>query len=265
MIEVESAGCRLSCRVDGPADRPALLLLNPLGTTRELWDAQAPAFAEDFRVIRCDARGHGRSGVPEGEYTIDQLGRDAIAVLDAFGVERAHVCGLSIGGLTAIWLGINAPDRLASLVLASTAARIGNAALWNERIRQVETTGLEDVADAAMTRWFTEPFRTTHPDVVATFRQMVAMSPPAGYIGCCAALRDADLREAIAAIESPTLVISGVEDKATSPADAEALRAGIRGARLITFDAAHLPNVELAGPFNARVLAFISASGGFRL
>jgi 3-oxoadipate enol-lactonase len=116
---------------------------------------------------------------------------------------------------------------------------------------------LDDVADAAMTRWFTEPFRTTHPDVVATFRQMVASSPPAGYIGCCAALRDADLREGIGAIESPTLVLSGVEDKATSPADAEALCAGVRGARMITFESAHLPNVERAEQFNDCVLAFI--------
>lgn len=258
-IDVVSDGCHLNCRVDGPVSGDALLLSNSLGTTLDLWEPQVASFAERHRVIRYDTRGHGASADPAGECTIDQLGRDALAVLDAAGVERAHVCGLSLGGITAMWLGVHARHRVTTLALACTGGRIGTGALWEERMRQVQTGGLEGVADSTMERWFTRPFRKAHPDIVAAFRRTLVSGSPKGYIGCCAALRDADLREGISRIDVPTLVVAGTRDTATPPSTAETLRHTIRGARMVTLDAAHLASVEQAHDFNEHVLALITS------
>jgi 3-oxoadipate enol-lactonase len=168
------------------------------------------------------------------------------------------VCGLSLGGLTAMWLGVHAPDRVKSLILTSTAARIGNALLWQERIELVKLSGIRTLAEASMGRWFTEAFRVAHPDTVARYRQMLESCPAEGYASCCAALRDADLRGEIGGIAAPTLVVTGTHDPVTPPTDAHAIRTRIRGARVTELDAAHLGNVERADEFNDRVLAFIN-------
>jgi 3-oxoadipate enol-lactonase len=157
-----------------------------------------------------------------------------------------------------MWLGVHAPDRVASLVLSSTAARIGNALLWQERIELVRTSGVASLADAAMGRWFTNSFRAAHPDVVARYHLMLASCPAEGYASCCAAIRDADLRAEIGDVAAPTLVITGTHDPVTPPADAEAIRARIGGARVSLLDAAHLANVEQPGAFNDSVIAFIT-------
>ena len=141
MPYVERSGCRLRYEIGGRSDGPAVLFSNSLGTTHQLWQPQAGALSSLFRIIRYDTRGHGESDAPAGPYTIEMLGLDAIAVLDAAGVERAHICGLSLGGLTAMWLGVNQPERVQSVVLSSTAARIGNAMMWEERIVQVRRAG----------------------------------------------------------------------------------------------------------------------------
>jgi 3-oxoadipate enol-lactonase len=254
-------GCRLMYRVDGDAPAPALLLSNSLGTTHELWAPQVAAFSPMFRVIRYDTRGHGGSDSPPGAYTINELGGDAIAVLDAAGAARAHVCGLSLGGLTAMWLAVHAAERVGSLVLAGTAARIGSAALWQERIDQVTAEGVASLAEAAPGRWFTEAFRAAHPDVVFHHREMLMSCPTDGYAGCCAVLRDTDLRGEIARITAPALVIAGVHDPVTPPADAEAIRARIPHATLTLLEASHIANIEEAGAFNDRVLTFIRTQG----
>ncbi|MEO8451330.1 MAG: 3-oxoadipate enol-lactonase [Gemmatimonadota bacterium] len=268
MAEVDSQGCRLSYRVEGPDDAPPLLLLNSLGTTIDLWAPQlAPpslpvgetgGFAQQFRVIRYDARGHGRSTVPPPPYTLDQLGQDALAVLGAAGAGRAHVAGISIGGLTGMWLGINAPDRVAGLVLANTGARIGTTALWRERIAMAESPGMTILADLIMTRWFTPGFRAQNPETLEMFRAMVAETPALGYIGCCAALDGADLRETIQRITAPVLVIVGTEDPSTPPALGELIRQRIPGAQLVALEAAHLSNVEQPDAFTGAVIDFLS-------
>jgi 3-oxoadipate enol-lactonase len=254
-------GCALAYRVEGAPDRPALLLSNSLGTTADMWAPQMPALLSRFRVIRYDTRGHGSSDAPAGEYTIDELGRDALSVLDAAGAARAHVCGLSLGGVTAMWLGVHAPDRIASLVLASTAARIGTVDMWNERIRQVLERGTGSIADAVMARWFTETFRRQHPSIVSSFRTMLASTPTAGYAGCCAALRAADLRESITRITAPTLVIAGASDPATPPADGRDIHARIGGSGIRILDASHLANVEQPDQFSEAVADFIVNKG----
>ena len=252
------SGCRLSYHVDGNPHGETLLFSNSLGTTHELWQPQLDALSSSFRIIRYDTRGHGASDAPAGSYTIDMLGLDALAILDAAGADRAHVCGLSLGGLTAMWLGVHAPNRIRSLILSSTAARIGSVAMWEERIAQVKAAGVASLADAAMGRWFTAGYREAHPEVVSVYHRMLGATAADGYAGCCAAIRDADLREAIRAVAAPTLVIAGREDPVTPPSDAEEMRARIAGARVEVLDAAHIPNVEQARAYSDLVSSFIT-------
>jgi 3-oxoadipate enol-lactonase len=254
----ENGDCRIAYTIDGEPGAPALVLSNSIGTTRELWSRQVDAFTAMFRVIRYDARGHGGSSVPAGDYTMDQLGRDVLSILDAERIAAAHVCGLSLGGLTAMWLGVHAPGRVTGLVLANTAARVGSTESWTERIALVRGAGMAAVADRAMPIWFSKEFRERDPDTVHGYRAMLQSCSAEGYAGCCAALRDTDLRPDIAAIRCPTLVIAGRADVATPIESAELLRDSIPGARLITLDAAHLSNVEQATGFSEAVLAFLS-------
>jgi 3-oxoadipate enol-lactonase/4-carboxymuconolactone decarboxylase len=249
MPDVETPAGRLHYRVDGPEDGVPLLLINSLGTTLSLWSAQAAAWSNRYRVIRYDARGHGGSSVPPGEYTLDDLGRDAVHVLDAAGVESAHVCGISLGGLTAMWLGVNRPLRVRALIIANTAARVGTPERWTERIAKVRNEGMNAIADLAMSNWFTPAFREREAATVARFHRMVATCSPDGYAGCCAALRDADLRPAISRIRARALVVAGDQDPSTPLADAEFIREAVPGATLLTLTAAHLTNVECADSF----------------
>lgn len=256
---VESDHARISYSVEGPADAPALLLSNSIGTTRDLWARQTAALTHTFRVIRYDTRGHGDSSVPDGDYTLEQLGRDAIAILDQERVRSAHVCGLSLGGVTAMWLALKVPDRVSSLVLANTGARLRDQEFWNERIALVRSQGMAALADKAVMTWFSEAFRERDPDTVHDFKAMLQDCSPGGYAGCCAALRDADLRGEIGGIRCSTLVIGGSADNATPLTLAEFMRDQISGARLVALDAAHLSNVEQAEGFTDALLEFVGA------
>lgn len=252
-------GCRLAFSVEGRADAPVVVFSNSLGTDRRLWDRQIGQLIDRYRVVRYDTRGHGESDAPTGDYTIDRLGQDVLSLMDDLGVARAHVCGISIGGMTALWLGVQAPERVDRLVLANTAARIGSVDLWNERIRVATTEGLEALTDAAMGRWFTTAFREAEPDTVARFRSTMSRTPVAGYAGCAAALRDADLRESASQVRPRCLVVTGVHDVATPPAAGEWLAKTIPSAGLLTVDAAHLSNVERAEEFTAAIDLFLKA------
>lgn len=253
-------GASLRMRIDGPESAPALLFINSIGCDLSMWDAQASALAGRFRVIRYDARGHGGSDAPAGDYSLDELGGDAVAVLDAARVARAHVCGLSLGGLTAQWLAIHAPKRVERLVLANTAARIGAAQGWRDRMAAVGEGGLEAIADLALGRFFSEAFRAGSPETVASFRRALVSTPAHGYAGCCAALRDADLRGEVGAIAAPTLIIAGALDVSTPPAQARELAGGVSDSRLIVLDAAHLSNVERPGGFTAALTDHMEAA-----
>lgn len=259
-LQVETPdGVGIVAEVEGPPDAPAVLFLNSIGCTRRLWDAQAEALRGAFRCFVFDARGHGGSDAPQGDYALDQLGRDALAVLDAAGVSQAHVCGLSLGGLVAQWLGVHAPERVASLTLANTASRIGGRDSWEARRRTVLADGLSAIADMAMERFFSLAFRTQRPAVVAEARAILLAGSAAGYAGCCAALRDADLTGDLGRIGAPTLVIGGEQDVSTPPAQSAALAAGIQGARLQVLPAAHLSNLEQPDAFTAALRAHLEA------
>ena len=252
----------LNFRVDGADDAPPLLLSNSLGTDLEMWSPQMDVLTEQFRVIRYDTRGHGASSVPEGPYTIAQLGRDALAVLDHLGIEHAHFCGLSMGGLTGLWLALHASERIARMVLANTGAKIGTDEIWNARIEAMSGAGGEGLpettVDAVVERWFTKRYRGIAPQSVARIRRMLVATSSAGYAANCAAIRDADLRERLASIATPTLVISGTHDPSTPPSLGREIADAVPNARYLELDSAHLSNIEQAGAFNAAVVHFLS-------
>jgi 3-oxoadipate enol-lactonase len=257
MPETATNGASINYEISGNPDGPWLVFSNSLGTGLHMWDAQAETFGRDYHVLRYDTRGHGKSDAPAGDYNYDQLGNDVLAVMDAAGADKACFCGLSMGGATGMWLGVNAPERFGKLVLCNTGARIGDTETWQQRIETVLANGMGSIAEAVVDRWFTERFQKAAPAAVDRIRAMILATPAAGYAGCCGALRDFDMREAIKAIALPTLVIAGRHDPATPVGLAEDIKASIGGARLAVLDAAHLSNIEQEAAFNETVSTFL--------
>lgn len=258
MLTIDAGTTQLRYTFEGPANAPVLVLSNSLGTDVSMWQAQLPAFNRPFRVLRYDTRGHGGSTPTAGPYTIEQLGGDVLGMLDALGLERVSFCGLSMGGMIGMWLAAHAPERVERLALCNTAARIGPAERWNARIDMVEQGGLEAIATAVLGGWFTPAFAARAPREMQRMRDMLVATLAAGYIACCAAVRDADLRATLPQIRAPTLVISGSHDVATPPADGRLLSEHIAEARYVELPAAHLSNIEAAEDFNAAVMTFMS-------
>ena len=240
------------------AKNPVLVFSNSLGTDFSMWNPQMADLERRFRLLRYDTRGHGQSSVTPGDYTIEQLGRDVLSLLDSLRLDRVHFCGLSMGGMIGIWLGIHAPNRLHRIVLCNTAARIGTKEIWNARIATVRKDGMKSVAAAVVERWFTPEFRASHGEEVAKAQQMLENSPPEGYAACCAAIRDMDQREEVARIKIPTLVIYGGRDPVIPVSEAQFLTDRIRGAEKVELAAAHLSNVEQADAFTEAVSKFLS-------
>lgn len=252
-------GVKIFYRLDGQADAPVLVLSNSLGTTHEMWAPQMSAFAKHFRVLRTDTRGHGQSSVPAKRYDLERLGRDVLAVLDAAGAKRAHFCGLSMGGCIGMWLGRYAPERVDRLVLCDTAAKIGTAEIWNPRIQAVREKGIAALMDGILERWFTPGFRQRAPQEVEKIAAQTRAIAPEGYALASEAIRDLDLRNGIAAIRAPTLIVVGAHDASTTPADAKFMADKIKGARVLELPAAHISNVEAADRFTTAVVDFLTA------
>jgi 3-oxoadipate enol-lactonase len=240
-------------------DGRPLVLSNSLGTNLGMWDDQATALSGRHRVVRYDQRGHGQSPVPNGPYTISDLGGDLIALLDRLGLERVSLCGLSLGGMTAMWVASEVPDRIESLVLCCTSALLGPAAGWQQRARTVRGAGVAAIADSVLERWFTPPFLARRPPAVDRLDAILRATPAEGYAGCCEAIRDMDLTDRLGAITAPTLVIAGAEDPATPPLHGQGIANSIPGARLdIVPNAAHLANVEQPEAITERISAHVS-------
>jgi len=235
---------------------PPLLMCGSLGTTLKMWDPQLGPLSERLRVVRLDPRGHGASPVPPGPYEIGDLGGDVLGLMDALGLERASFCGLSIGGMVGIWLAAHAPERIERLVLVCTAAHLPPASAWAERAAAVRAAGtVEVVAGAVVARWLTPGFAAAHPEVVADLRAMLAASPAEGYAACCEAIARMDLRDDLARIAAPALVVGGAQDPATPPDHQRFLAGHIPGARLeVLSPAAHLASVERPGEVSSLIL-----------
>lgn len=250
---------KIAVRIEGPVDAPPLILAHPLGGTHRVWDAVVAKLASRFRLIRYDSRGHGGSNSPAGDYTLDRLGRDVTALMDVLHIDQAAFAGVSLGGVVGQWLGIEAPDRITALVLVATAAWLGPRDTWEQRIEQVRRDGVAELVEPTIERWLTPPFRERHPEAVDAVRRMLAETPPEGYAGCAAALRDSDLRGDIGAIRTPTLVIGGRSDPTATPERVKALADGVPGAECLMLDAAHMACIEQADACARAMARFLAA------
>jgi 3-oxoadipate enol-lactonase len=240
---------------EGPASAPVVLMVGSLGSTLEMWDPQVAALAEHFRVVRFDHRGHGKSPVVPAGFELADLGGDVTLLLDRLGVARAHVVGLSLGGMVGMWLAAHAPERVDRLALLCTSAQLGPASNWTDRAATVRAEGTGAIADAVLERWFTPAFATAHPELMARMREMVAGTPAEGYAACCEVVARMDLTADLPKITAPTLAIAGADDPATPPVHLETILAGVADGRLAVLQsAAHLASTEQASAVNRLLL-----------
>jgi len=258
---IAAHGIEMSYRLEGPPGAPVVMFSNSFLTDYGMWDDQVPHFGERYRLLRYDARGHGDTQATPGPYSIDLLVADAVALLDALGIERVHFVGLSMGGMIAQLLASKHPERLLSVTLSDTACRLPPESAWDERINLAQTKGTAAFVQPMTTRWLTPAYYAQHPAIVAKLGTMIAKTSVAGAVGCAEAIKKMDLSPILSAIAVPTLIVVGEQDVGTPVAAAEFLHRAIPGSRLsIIKDAGHLPNIEQTATFDRIVLDFIASS-----
>jgi 3-oxoadipate enol-lactonase len=259
MTGITIAGETFNVLIEGAENEEVLMLSNPMGTNLHLWNPQIPALAEHFRIVRYDSRGHGASVANHGPYSVEGLGRDALAIMDALGIERVHWLGLSMGSIVGLWLLVHARERIGRAVLAGAAAQIPGPDLWNSRIQSARDTGMNGVAMAAAERWFTKSFREANSEKVEAVMAMVRTTPLHGYLAAVAAIRDMDMREAIRSIKNKVLVIAGRHDLSTPPGMGALVASSIEDAKLVTLEASHMSNIEDEANFIKAAVDFLTA------
>lgn len=259
MPGIDVKGINLNYRIDGDENAPPLLMSNSLGTDLGMWDWQIDALAASFRVIRYDSRGHGKSSAPAGPYSIEMLANDAIGLLDALNIRKTNFCGLSKGGMVGQWVGVQAGERLQRMVLANTSPFMPPRELWQQRIETALNEGMSALEKTIIERWFRKEFIEADQTSIAKVRKMILATPAQGYAACCMAIRDMDQRDSLTAIRTPTLVIVGSADPATPPDHGAMIQSQVKGAELVTLEAAHLSNVEQPQAFTSAVLDFLKA------
>ena len=251
----------VSYTVDGTADAPVVVLSNSLGATRGMWDPQVPALAERFRVVTYDTRGHGESPAPAGPYSMDDLVDDVVALLDEVGAARAHVVGLSLGGMTGLRLAAREPERVDRLVVMCTSAKPEPQGFLDRAVA-VRAHGTEPIAPTVASRWLTPASAAEHPDLVAKLEAMIAGADDEGYASCAEVVAHVDLRDDLGRISAPTLVVSGADDQALPPEHQRLIADRIAGAELLTVaPAAHLANLERTLEVTGALLAHLDAGG----
>ena len=253
-------GVDIAYRFDGPQDGRVLLAANSLMANGSMWDWNVPALADRYRVLRYDKRGHGKSGVAPGPYSIAQLADDAVGLLDALKIEKVHFMGLSIGGMIGQQLGARYPERILSLSLCNTASEMPPRSLWEDRFQTARSQGLASLVDGTIGRWFTAPFVERAPHDIEKVRQMILATNVEGYIGCGSAVRDMAQSTMLLKIKAPTLVLSGRHDPACTVDQGIVLNRLIDGSQMVIIeDAAHLSNIEQPARFNQAVREFIDS------
>ena len=243
---------------DGDPHKPAIIFSNSLGTDHSMWDGQLEALRREFYLIRYDTRGHGLTNAPKGPYSIEQLGKDVISLLDYLSIDKAFFCGISMGGLIGQWLAIHAPKRIEALVVANTASKIGNEQAWNERAALVRKEGLHGVAESAPSRWFTPEFYGSNRSGVNELLINLKNMNPEGYASCCEALANEDLRGEVSKINVPVLIISGDKDPVTTLEDARVMQSEIQGSQITSLAASHISNIEAESEFNVAIKQFFT-------
>src|SRR4051794_34736629 len=224
-----------------------------------MWDENVAALAPRFRVLRYDTRGHGGSPAPAGPYSMDDLGADVLALLDRLELERVSFCGLSIGGMIGMWLASEAPRRIARLVLCCTVPQFPPRELWDERIESVRAQGIEPMVEPALDRWLPPDVRAARPQAEEHLRALLRSTAPEGYAGCCEAIRDMDLRDRLARIDAPTLVIAGSQAPSPPAENVRPLAEAIGDARYVELEgAAHIANMARPDEFETAVLDHLS-------
>ncbi len=267
----DANGVAIHCRVEGPqegrgptgsttAEPSTVTLSHSLATSLELWEPQMGALTSCHRVLRFDTRGHGRSAVPDGPYTLEGLVEDVRALLLGLGVTRTHFVGISMGGMIGQLLAATYPEMVSGLVLCDTSCRMdpNSRPLWDERIAIAESAGMGPLVEATIPRWFTPTFVAAHPEVVDPVRAMIRNTNPRGYAGCAHAVKNLNIEARLSDIRAPTLVMVGEEDPGTPVEAARAIQDKIKGAELVVLpSASHLSNLEQPDAFNRRVTAFL--------
>lgn len=259
IMDVEANGIKIYCQIDGPADAPWLMFSNSLATDLTMWDPQATHFSRTHRVLRYDQRGHGHSQAPEGRYSFDVLITDALALMDALGVERTHFCGLSMGGATAMGMAQRAPERLDQVIVCDSPCVSSPAAAqqWEERIGIAKTKGMTALADPTISRWFPPETVAAKPPHLAKIRRMILATPVNGFIGCAAALADHDFRALVHTLSRPVLFVAGAKD-GTTPAAMRQMQAELPDAQFIELPGAgHISNLDQPEMFNHAVEDFL--------
>ena len=257
---ITANGLRQYYRLDGKDDRPVLVFSHSLGCDHSMWDAQAASLAPHFLVLRYDTRGHGATDAPAGDYTIDLLAADALALLDALDVDRFAWCGLSLGGMIGQRIAAKSPERVTHLILANTSPRMAEPSLMEARRRSVLEGGMSAVAGGALERFFTPESLAANSDSVCAIHRVLLATNPTGYAGCCGAIRDMDSLPLLGSIRCPTLVISGERDPSTPwSGHGEALAREINGAQVEHLPTAHLSNLERPRSFTAALFRFLIA------
>ena len=253
-------GVDIAYRFDGPKEGRILLLANSLMANGSMWDWNVPALADRYRVLRYDKRGHGKSGVSPGPYTITQLADDAVGLLDVLEIEKVHFMGLSIGGMIGQQLGARYPERVHSLSLCNSASEMPPRSLWEERFEIARTQGIAGLVDGTIKRWFTAPFIERAPKDIEKVRQMILGTNVDGYMACGSAVRDMAQSTMLLKIKTPTLVLSGEHDPACTVEQGTVLHRLIDGSKMVVLrDAAHLSNIEQPAAFNNAVRTFVDS------
>ena len=251
-------GVEINYHLDGDEDLPTLILSNSLTTNLHLWDEQVSSFANYFRILRYDNRGHGGSSSPKGEYTIDNIGNDILLLMDHLDINTASLCGISLGGMVAMWLGIHAPNRVDKLVVCNSSSDIGSPDPWQERIKMVNSKGMASIVDAGLERFLSERFRKSGSPKIELLKSMMLTCEVSGYSGCCAAVRDMYLTTQLTKINNQTLIIAGELDPSTPVPHSELINQEITTSSLIIIKGvAHLSNIEKPVEFNKAVLDFL--------
>jgi 3-oxoadipate enol-lactonase len=255
--------------LEGPEDAPVLVLGNPIGTTRSVWDFQVPVLSRHFRVLRFEWRGHGspaaQSWAPPGPYTIAELGADVLTMLNAYGFERVGYAGVSLGGMVGLWLAAHVPERVSSLaVCCSALVPLPSAQAWRERAALVRSSGMDAIVDMVLPRWFTPSFVTRSSALTGAVVGMLRGTSPEGYAGCADAIASMDLRPLLGSVKAPALVLSGAEDPAAPPSQGAIAARGIAGARLVVVrGASHFAHYETPGRVTDALLGhFLATTGG---